>query len=525
LISVPLILEKLKIADMKAINTSNRNYSAIIRNANIANFANDHIINVVTAEELSSSPSKMRGACFVIGNQFPIDNLEGIETVVFPKDTQIDDLITQANQVITEFERYQKYIMKINETAAKNNNLLEIFDVFAEYCNNLVILGDCSGNIILKANANEKLALLEETLESNMKQGYVPYDSSYQSGRLQARAKILSSSEPVLSYERFASKHTRMAYRVRGYDGQFEHYLSIFEVYNPYGYFDIDLLKYTADLISYTLPAKIRLQIEAPCDYVLESLINGSLSDQKSLDNRMKNCRMTTSDYYMITYIRILNSETVSNEDNLDRTNQLSVKNTINKLFPSLINIMYDNGILLLLQASSREEINDKVNSIKEYLENSNLIIGHSRIYGNLMETQKKYEEAKLATEVGSKIYFNRREFTFQELYFEIMIVLTNEQTSIDKFIVDGLLQLKELDKIGNTEYFNTLYEYLLCGTNINELSRKLFIHRNTALYRINKAKEVLNVDITNGDYLFQLYLSFKCIQVLDALDIKSIQQ
>jgi len=141
------------------------------------------------------------------------------------------------------------------------------------------------------------------------------------------------------------------------------------------------------------------------------------------------------------------------------------------------------------------------------------------------METQKKYEEAKLATEVGSKIYFNRREFTFQELYFEIMIVLTNEQTSIDKFIVDGLLQLKELDKIGNTEYFNTLYEYLLCGTNINELSRKLFIHRNTALYRINKAKEVLNVDITNGDYLFQLYLSFKCIQVLDALDIKSIQQ
>jgi len=527
LISIPLILEKLKFVDAKTINTSNRNYAAIIRNANIADFANDTIINVVTAEDLRSSPSKMRGACFVIGNQFPIDNLEGIETVVFPEDTQIDDLIAQANQVFTEFERYQKYIMKINETAAKNNNLLEIFSVFAEYCNNPVILGDRSGNIILKENVNENLALLEETLESNIRQGYVPYDSSYQSGRPQARTRILASPEPVLSHERFASKHTRISYRVRGYNGQFDHYLSIFAVYNPYGYFDKDILKYTADLISYTLPAKIRLQIEAPCDYVLESLVNGSLSDQKSLEDRMKNCRMTTTDCYLITFIRIINSENVSNEADLDRTDQLSVKNTINKLFPSFINIMYDNGILLLLQARSREEINDKVDSIKIHLENNNLIIGHSRIYGDLMETRKKYEEAKLAAEVGSKIYSNRREFMFQDLYFEIMIVLANNQTGIDKFVVDGLLQLRELDKIRNTEYFNTLYEYLICGANINEISRKLFIHRNTALYRINKAKEVLNmdIDIPNSDNLFQLYFSFRCIQVLDALDIKPIQQ
>ncbi|MFC4808732.1 PucR family transcriptional regulator [Paenibacillus sp. GCM10023250] len=69
-----------------------------------------------------------------------------------------------------------------------------------------------------------------------------------------------------------------------------------------------------------------------------------------------------------------------------------------------------------------------------------------------------------------------------------------------------GLLG-KEPGYVG--EMLKTLETYLDCDGQLNETAKKLFIHRNTATYRIEKLSELLDVDFKKVNVLMRLKLAF----------------
>ena len=64
------------------------------------------------------------------------------------------------------------------------------------------------------------------------------------------------------------------------------------------------------------------------------------------------------------------------------------------------------------------------------------------------------------------------------------------------RYLEKELLELKGEDQMKGTCFYNTLKEYLLNGNNVSMTSKKLFIHRNTMIYRLGKINEILGVDI-----------------------------
>jgi len=56
-----------------------------------------------------------------------------------------------------------------------------------------------------------------------------------------------------------------------------------------------------------------------------------------------------------------------------------------------------------------------------------------------------------------------------------------------------------------------TAEEFLLCSLNIAEACRKLYLHRNTLLYRLDKIQELTGLDIR----VFSDAMIFKLIAVL----------
>lgn len=55
---------------------------------------------------------------------------------------------------------------------------------------------------------------------------------------------------------------------------------------------------------------------------------------------------------------------------------------------------------------------------------------------------------------------------------------------------------LENEDRLNGTQFYHTLKEYLLCGCNVGMTANKLFIHRNTMIYRLTKIKEILNLNV-----------------------------
>ena len=61
---------------------------------------------------------------------------------------------------------------------------------------------------------------------------------------------------------------------------------------------------------------------------------------------------------------------------------------------------------------------------------------------------------------------------------------------------------------------------YIEEGGNVVQSANKLFIHRNTMNYRLNKIKEIGNIDLDNGDEIFGLSMSIKILDYLESVNL-----
>ena len=78
------------------------------------------------------------------------------------------------------------------------------------------------------------------------------------------------------------------------------------------------------------------------------------------------------------------------------------------------------------------------------------------------------------------------------------------------------LLKLLDYDRENQTDLMNTLYEYLDCSQNTQLAAERLFIHKNTLLYRLNKIRSIIDNDLTYSWDLLLLSLSFRILILLD---------
>jgi purine catabolism regulator len=523
MIRIDLILDKLKLKNIiysKYENHSDHEYAVILRNSGLTDLSNSHVINVATAEELRLSQISLSGALFLIGNDVSIDSLGSVETVLFDSNVSPYELIALVNEIMSEYERYKEYIVKLNAFLQKGADLIEIFDLFSQYYDNPVSFGDLGGNILLTGNIRQDFTEWDETIRFWIEKGYIPYEFSKKHGNLIGSNKVKESSEPVIMDSGYASRYRRLSYRTCYYNGAYNNFFAIVEVYNTYRLFDKDVLVYTADLVSVNMLSQLQKHIEIPRNQIFKKIISGALSDYQSITDRLQSCNIGLTNYCMVIVIRFDKAQT-SERDKQISTHKAYFKNMLNYSVPFIMNFAQENDIILLLQAKTAEDMNERFESLQGHFNQSIILVACSNIYSDILETHGRYHEAEQAINIGPKIEPDKRIFFFQNIYLEILAYFAGEKTNLKSFIVDGLLELKQYDTEKNTEYYNTLYEYILCGKNLNELSKKLMIHRNTAVYRINKVKDLISgIDFDNVNDLFRLYFSFKCVRVLEATSI-----
>jgi DNA-binding PucR family transcriptional regulator len=51
---------------------------------------------------------------------------------------------------------------------------------------------------------------------------------------------------------------------------------------------------------------------------------------------------------------------------------------------------------------------------------------------------------------------------------------------------------------------------YIESGGNLNAAARELHIHRNTMLYRLDRASRILHLDLRQAEHRFTVWLAYK---------------
>jgi carbohydrate diacid regulator len=113
-----------------------------------------------------------------------------------------------------------------------------------------------------------------------------------------------------------------------------------------------------------------------------------------------------------------------------------------------------------------------------------------------------------LACRIAKKLNRTEGGFTFDE--FGIISILADKDTEETSRFAE-----KILERIKNDIMLETLNTFFDCNLSVTETARKLKLHRNTVIYRLNRINELLNLNPRNLE---------EAISIKTALLIKKIQ-
>ena len=173
--------------------------------------------------------------------------------------------------------------------------------------------------------------------------------------------------------------------------------------------------------------------------------------------------------------------------------------------YPFVRSIRYQDADLLIVnyRMTDREQFQKELIRLTE---RQMAYCGCSHEFTDLNHLMQNYMQASFAADYGNHAAgsLNRCE----DYVLEYMKDKFREAIDAD-LAAPALEILRVHDAEHGTDYYRTLYEYLLCERNQTLTAQKLFIHRNSLIYRIGRIEEIIGTDLNDERERLYLLLSF----------------
>lgn len=153
--------------------------------------------------------------------------------------------------------------------------------------------------------------------------------------------------------------------------------------------------------------------------------------------------------------------------------------------------------------------------SILDKIGNVQISIGIGGLAENPKDIKKSYSDAKDAVSFGHRIFGKGSITIFEELGIYKLLCRYENREELMMFVHPALQTLKEYDKDKNNELIDTLEMYLTCNLNAVKTAEELFVHYKTVLYRLNRIKEITNLDIDNRSNMLEIEVGLKILRIV----------
>ena len=125
-------------------------------------------------------------------------------------------------------------------------------------------------------------------------------------------------------------------------------------------------------------------------------------------------------------------------------------------------------------------------------------IIGIGTVANHLRELADSYKEAQTAIDVG-KVFDTEKSIINYENLGIGRLIYQLPTTLCDIFLTE-VFKKSSIDALDHETLF-TINKFFENNLNVSETSRKLFVHRNTLVYRLEKIKKLTGLDLRQFDH------------------------
>ena len=140
------------------------------------------------------------------------------------------------------------------------------------------------------------------------------------------------------------------------------------------------------------------------------------------------------------------------------------------------------------------KKVQEKISQV--YL--SKALVGISTIVDNLKDLAKAYKESRIALEVGKVFDIEKPIMSYENLGIGRLIYQL--PTTLCEIFLQEVFKKGSLESL-DRETLMTVQSFFENNLNVSETSRKLFVHRNTLVYRLEKIRKLSGLDLREFDH------------------------
>ena len=144
------------------------------------------------------------------------------------------------------------------------------------------------------------------------------------------------------------------------------------------------------------------------------------------------------------------------------------------------------------------------------------VVIGIGTVAGHLRELADAYKEAQTAIEVG-KVFDTEKSVSNYENLGIGRLIYQLPTTLCDIFLTE-VFKKNSIDSLDQETLF-TINKFFENNLNVSEASRKLFVHRNTLVYRLEKIKKLTGLDLRQFDHAIVFKVALMVRKYLSSRD------
>ncbi len=203
----------------------------------------------------------------------------------------------------------------------------------------------------------------------------------------------------------------------------------------------------------------------------------------------------------------------------------VSAVELIQRLFPDkqkdfVLNINESDVVIVksLPSANSSEETMKTAKNIEHMLQKEmgiKCVIGISTTARHLRELADRYKEAQVAIDVGRVFENDKTIINYENL--GLGRIIYQLPTTLCEMFLSEVFKKNPIETL-DEDTLETINKFFENNLNVSETSRKLYVHRNTLVYRLEKIKKLTGLDLREFDHAIVFKVAMMVKMYLDSL-------
>jgi carbohydrate diacid regulator len=176
---------------------------------------------------------------------------------------------------------------------------------------------------------------------------------------------------------------------------------------------------------------------------------------------------------------------------------------------------------IVVIRELTHDEMPEDIQAVAQTIENAlkneltvKTVIGIGSVAYHLRELADRYKEAQVAIEVGK--VFEEEKFIINYDNLGIGRIIYQLPTTLCEMFLAEVFKKNPIEAL-DADTLETINKFFENNLNVSETSRKLYVHRNTLVYRLEKIKKITGLDLREFDHAIVFKVAMMVKKYLDS--------